>query len=120
MWRIKMFFKFIIWLLKKIFRVPLMLVAYLHIFLDYWKDMCRRDWGMAALLMILTTACCTISSLLGVLIFIPESEVTRNMLQESIIRGFLFAVGVFVFVMLLASYEAFKEEYEQSFTKLKE
>ncbi len=120
MWRIKMFFKYIVWLLKKVFKVPLMLLAYTHLFLAYWKDMCRHDWGMATLLFVLTSACCTVSSLFGILIFVAEADITRQMLGEATIRGFLFAVGVFVFVMLLASYEAFKEEYEQSFTKLKE
>ncbi len=120
MQRIKIFGKFILWLLKKIFKVPLMLLAHLHLYIDYWKNMCRRDWGMATLLFVLTSACCTVSALFGVLIFIPESDVTKNMLAESVIRGFLFAVGVFVVVMLLAAYEAFIEEYEQSFTKLKE
>jgi hypothetical protein len=115
-----MFFKFTLWLLKKVFKVPLMLVAYTHLYLDYWKDQCRHDWGMAALLMVLTTASCTVSGLLGVLIFVPEADVTRHMLGEAVIRGFLFAVGTFVVVMLLAAYEAFLEEYEQSFTKLKE
>jgi tetrahydromethanopterin S-methyltransferase subunit D len=120
MWRVKMFGKFIIWLLKKVFKVPLMAIVHVHLFIDYWKKQCRRDWGMATLLFILTSACCTVSSLFGILIFVAEANITREMLGEATIRGFLFAVGVFIVVMLLASYEAFKEEYEQSFTKLKE
>jgi hypothetical protein len=115
-----MFGKFILWILKKVFKVPLMLLAHLHLYLDYWKKQCRRDWGMATLLFILTTACCTVSSLMGVLIFVDDADITKLMLQLAVIYGFYVAVGTLVFVMLLASYEAFKEEYEQSFTKLKE
>lgn len=120
MWRLKMFGKFIVWLLKKIFKVPLMIIANLHVFLIYWKEQCREEWGMAFLLMLLTTASTTISSLLGILIFVDEADVTKPMLQGAVIHGFYAAAGTFVFVMLLAAYDSFKEEYEQSFNRLKE
>jgi hypothetical protein len=120
MWRIKMLFKFTTWLLKKIFKVPLLAVAQIHCFLDYWKEQCRYDWGMATLMFVLTSALCMVSGLFGVLIFVPEADVTRQMLGETVIHGFFVSVGTLVFVMLLASYDSFIEEYEETFNKLKE
>mgnify|MGYP000694524986 CR=1 FL=1 len=119
MYRIRIFGKFLLWLLKQIFHWPLTFLAYTHIFIDSWKKECRRDFGLAMLFYLLTTTCCMISGLVCILIIYGE-EATKPMLTSSIFTSFIVSTGLFVFTILLASYDKFIEEYEQSFTKLKE
>lgn len=119
MYRIRIFGKFLVWLLKQIFHWPLAFLAYTHLFIDGWKKECRRDFGLAMLFYLLTTTCCIISGMVGVLIMYGD-DTTKPMLTSSIFTSFIVSTGLFIFVILLASYDKFIEEYEQSFTKLKE
>lgn len=120
MWRIKMFFKFILWLLKKAMWGPILLLAHLHMFIDEWKEQCREEFGLALLYYVLTTLCSMVGGIVGVLIMNGEDNTTKQMLTGSMASSFYFATGIFIAVILLASYDKFLEEYEQSFTKLKE
>lgn len=119
MYRIRIFGKFLLWLLKQLFRGPLAFLAYTHLFILGWKKECRRDFGLAMLFYLLTTTCCMVSGLVGILIMYGE-EATKPLLTSSIFTSFIVSTGLFIFVILLASYDKFIEEYEQSFTKLKE
>lgn len=119
MWRIKMFARFIVWLLKQIMKVPLAIVAYTHLFLDEWKHNCRQEFGVAILMYLLTILGSMIGGLLGILVSYGD-DATKQMLTNSLVNSFYFATGVFVFVILLASYDKFIEEYERSFNILKE
>ena len=113
--------KFIVWLLvKRIFALPIKMCKLMYEFFMGWKEYCRYDWQMAAYAYLLMTCGCIMSNLIGVLIAIPESEITRDRLAEAVMHGFGFAICIFVVVMLLAAYDTFKEEYEKSFTILKE
>lgn len=119
MWRIKMFFKFIYWLLmKRILVVPLKLVQLLTYFFQEWRDECRTDYGNAALLWLLTATFSMIFGLVGVFIFSPD--LTKEQLLSAVIYGLLTSCGMLFFVIMLAAYDSFIEEYEQTFTKLKE
>ena len=120
MWRIKMFFRFILWLLKKVMWGPVLLLAHLHRFIDEWKEQCREEFGLALLYYMLTTLCSMVGGMVGMLIMNGEDNTTKQMVTGSLASSFYFATGIFIFVILLASYDKFIEEYEQSFNKLKE
>lgn len=119
MWRIKIFGKFIVWLLKKVLWAPLTIVAYMHIFLHEWKKNCREEVGLALFMYLLTILGTLCGGAIGILVLYDE-PVLKPLLQSSILTSFYLATGLFAFVILLASYDKFIEEYEQSFTKLKE
>jgi tetrahydromethanopterin S-methyltransferase subunit D len=89
-------------------------------FIDEWKEQCREEFGLALLYYVLTTLCSMVGGIVGVLILNGEDDTTKQMLTSSMASSFYFATGMFICVILLASYDKFLEEYEQSFTKLKE
>ena len=120
MWRIKIFGKFIVWLLKKALWAPLALIAYVHIFINEWKERCRDEFGLAILYYMLTTLGSMVGGIVGILVIHGEGDTTKQLLTGSMASSFYFATGIFAIVILLASYDKFIEEYEQSFTKLKE
>lgn len=119
MWRIKIHFMFIAWLFKQMFYFPMKFLAYTHVYLDTWKHECRKDTPLAILYYLLTVLSSIVGGLVSTLIIYGD-DTTKPHLQDSIATSFYFATGIFVFVILLASYDKFIEEYEQSFTKLKE
>lgn len=119
MHRIRMSFKFLIWLLKKALWVPILMVAYLHMFIDSWKDECRNEFGLALFYYLLTVLCSMVGGVVGMLMVYGD-EPTKSQVQSSLLTSCYLATGLFVFVILLASYDKFIEEYEESFNKLKE
>ena len=119
MWRIKMYGKFIVWLLKQVMKGPITILAYFHIFINSWKKECRREFGLALLYYILVIVSSIAGGLVSTLIMYGD-DVEKQMLTQSMKTSFLFATGMFIGVIVLASYDKFLEEYEQSFTKLKE
>ena len=119
MWRFKIYFKFIIWLLKQLLYFPMKFLAYTHVYIDTWKNECRDEFPLAMLYYALTVASSMAGGLVSILIMYGD-DTTKEQLKNSLATSFYFATGVFIFVILLASYDKFIEEYEQSFNKLKE
>lgn len=119
MYRIRIFGKFIIWLVKQLLHIPLKLLAQLHVFINNWKNECREDFSLACMYYMLTTLASILGGLAFILIIHPD-DMTRETLSNSLANSFFFATGLFIFVILLASYDKFIEEYERTFTKLKE
>jgi membrane protease YdiL (CAAX protease family) len=119
MWRVKMFARFIVWLLKQALWGPMTIVAYLHVYIDNWKNECRNDFVLALLFYLLTVFGSIAGGLVGILIAYGD-EATKQQLQSSMATSFYLGTGVFAFVILLASYDKFIEEYERSFTILKD
>ena len=113
-----MFFKFIMWLVKQMFYFPMKFLAYIHVYIDTWKNECRNEFPLACLYYLLTVLGSMIGGLVGVLITYGD-DATKPQLQGSLATSFYFATGMFMFVILLASYDKFIEEYERSFTELK-
>lgn len=113
MMKLKMYGRFVLWLLKKV----LTLGGAATEFFKYWKEAVTREFGVSVLMFILVTIVSTVTSLLGFVVVTaaqakpPIECFGYSVLNSSIMYGC---------VIISALYDVFLKEYERTFTILKE
>lgn len=109
--QLKMYFRFVVWLLKKVVSFG----GFIPEVYTNWKDTVKYEFGMSLLMYFLVTMTSMASSLAGW--FIMHSDERPS--KESLIVPICLSSALYVIVLVAGLYEVFLAEYEKTFTILK-
>lgn len=118
MLQLKMYFRFVIWLVKKFFGSFGPISKFLSQMWDAWKDTVRNDLLSSMLIFVVLELVSIVTSLV-VWLFVAESPRTQGPPIEFLINAIVVGLGIYFCVILSALYDVFIEEYEEPFELLK-
>jgi hypothetical protein len=109
--QLKMYVRFILWILGKVFGV----FRYVPLLFRAWCILVRTDFSTSlSAYTIMTIVSTAMSALTG---FIIDGAPVR---EKYIWPGFIVTTIIYLLVIIAALYQVFLEEYEKSFTILKD
>jgi hypothetical protein len=112
-WRLRMYMRFLAWLIVK----GCMLFSFIPEFFAEWRDEVRKNFASALLIWLIVTVCTITCTVVGHFLFVsmneqpPITTLTRPLMVSSVL---------FLCVTISALYGVFLEEYEETFTILKD
>lgn len=109
----KMYCKFVLWLLKK----AVSFGGFIPEYFSTWKESVRTEFGMSVFLWIIPT----LGAIIGaVAVFFMTSDGTAKPALSVFVNPMYFTAGIYFCVIVSALYDVFLEDYERTFTILKE
>jgi hypothetical protein len=124
MYKLKILFRFVIWLVKRFFGSFGVIAKMLKDVWVMWRDSVREDFMVSLILLAITEIIGLVVSLMSWLIFTDsiatDSPRTAGPPLGFLINPLLIGLGIYFCVILSALYEVFIEEYERPFTILKD
>ena len=118
MLKLKMYFRFVLWLVKKLFGSVGPISKFLSDVLEAWKDAVRNDFMLSVLFLLIVEIVSLVTSLV-IWCFVAESPRTQGPTPEHFIVPLISGLVIYFCVILLALYDIFIEEYEEPFELLK-
>lgn len=109
--KLKMYVRFILWILGKVFGI----FKYVPPFLQAWRTLVRTDFTTSLSAYTIMVIVSTVMS--AVTGFIIDGAPVR---EKYIWPGFIVTTVIYLLVIIAALYQVFLEEYEKSFTILKD
>ena len=111
-YRLKMYGRFVLWLLKN----SVTFGGFIPEFFAAWKDSVRSSFGASvALYLVLSIVTLATSSLIGY----AEAKINEQPKIEFLLYPFVLVTLLYFGVIISALYDIFLEDYERSFTILK-
>lgn len=110
--QLKMYGRFVLWILRKVTTAG----GTIPRFFGYWKEAVRDEFGMSILLFVIATLTSIVVSIVaGLIMTNGEKPASGYVLVPLCFNAF-----VYFCVIISALYDVFVEEYERTFTILKE
>jgi hypothetical protein len=115
MYKLKILFRFVIWLVKRFFGS----LGFIVEMFKEWRRVVRDDFAVSLMFFIVTEMVGLVVSLI-VWAIVTNSPRTIGPTFDFLINPLLIGLGIYFCVILSALYEVFIEEYERPFTILKD
>jgi hypothetical protein len=111
MLQLKMYCRFVFWILKKVFGV----FKFVPVFLDGWRHAVRYEFATSmSIYTIMVIGSVTTSVVMGIL---RDGTPVK---EQYVWSGFISSTVLYSMVIISALYQVFLEDYEKSFTILKD